>query len=81
MPSVEESPDLEHRRRPHAIPAFVGPLVRSRHTKPCPTYFEVSFLDSKSQVLLPFAWKSSYFATRMTLVCPDCVAQSITWYF
>eukprot|EP00904_Undaria_pinnatifida_P010842 jgi/Undpi1/6889/HiC_scaffold_21.g09365.m1 len=33
------------RQIPHAIPSFVGPLVRSRHTKPCPIYFEVSFLD------------------------------------
>lgn len=38
------------RQGPCNIPAFVGPLVRSRKTKPCPTYFEVSFLDSKSQV-------------------------------
>ena len=32
---------------PHPIPAFIGPLVQSRHTTPCPTYFEISFLDSK----------------------------------
>lgn len=38
------------RQIPHAIPSFVGPLVRSRHTKPCPIYFEVSFLD-KPQVI------------------------------
>ncbi|CAM9153738.1 unnamed protein product [Ectocarpus sp. 4 AP-2014] len=33
---------------PYPIPAFIGPLVRSRQTTPCPTYFEVSFLESKS---------------------------------
>lgn len=37
----------EKGRSPHSIPAFIGPLVQSRHTTPCPTYFEVSFLESK----------------------------------
>lgn len=26
-----------------AVPAFVGPVVRSRQTRPTPTYFEISF--------------------------------------
>ncbi|CAM9108588.1 unnamed protein product [Hapterophycus canaliculatus] len=37
------------RGSPYPIPAFIGPLVQSRHIKPCPIYFEVSFLESKSQ--------------------------------
>lgn len=34
----------------HAISAFVGPVVRSRHSKPCPAYFEISFLENAAQV-------------------------------
>ncbi|CAN0069546.1 unnamed protein product [Ascophyllum nodosum] len=31
---------------PETVPTFMGPLVRSRNTKPTPTYFEISFLNN-----------------------------------
>lgn len=37
------------RENPRAIPVYVGPFVRSRHTRPCPTYFEISFLENKDK--------------------------------